>query len=515
MISYYHSTARRGSDTSTWFATLAMSDVCLSFMKTPVGDCHPYPIVTKWCKLQNVAMQILETDPDLIHQVCYEEVLGDNKHQVAKIVEFMGARDVCRSMRRGSIIVTKDENEVVSGAKKGREALAAKSLSYQFKNLTRGDSFQKGQLKKWAKEMKDEDIRLVESIAFDEMTRLGYEPDLIHNEEDRIDFTEELINEYTAENKTLIAKMNADLAVENPADLERRQIQAAVLERTTTEKYDEDFIKSSIKDIDWALDNIDNVQLNGIARVSSADFEFHQWPVNATFVGFQPTEEVADRLEVQDTQTLKIHGGISITFAAASQAGYYPTDRNKPNQDAFIGGDIINEEARHKVGALFAVFDGHGPNGHDCAISAVEMVRSRFVREMRHVSTHKMDILDKSEHLQKTLSTSYHQASMQLENGDVGIDASKSGTTAISLFITKDFLHVANVGDSRCLLVEHNNEGDDTLVKPLTRDHTPDQVDEVERIEAHGGVVMTSDQYDTNDPSSTSLQQNRIWSKEG
>jgi len=336
-------------------------------MKTPVGDCHPYVIVTKWCRLQNFAMHILHNDPDLIHQVCYEEVLGDKKHQVAKIVKFMGARDVCRSMRRGSIVVIKGENEVVSGAKKGRESLIAGRLSYQFQNLIRGESFIAGQFKKWAKEMKEEDIRLVESIAFNEMKRLGYEPHLIHNEEDRIDFTEELIHEYTVENEKLVAKMNADLAVENPADLERRNIHAAVLERTTSEHYDEEFIKSSINNIDWALDNIDSVQLKGIKRMSSADFEFCKWPMNASFVGFQHNEEVADRFKLQHTQTLKIDDGISISFAAASQAGYYPTDKNKPNQDAFIGGVVVAEEKNCKSGVLFAVFDGHGPNGHDCA----------------------------------------------------------------------------------------------------------------------------------------------------
>lgn len=40
---------------------------------------------------------------------------------------------------------------------------------------------------------------------------------------------------YTAEYKKLIAKMNAYLAVVNPVDLERSNIQAAVLERTTSE----------------------------------------------------------------------------------------------------------------------------------------------------------------------------------------------------------------------------------------------------------------------------------------
>ena len=68
--------------------------------------------------------------PDLIHQVCYEEVLGDRESQVAKIVEFMGARNVCRSMRQGSIIDRKNENDVVSSVKTGREANTARRLSY-------------------------------------------------------------------------------------------------------------------------------------------------------------------------------------------------------------------------------------------------------------------------------------------------------------------------------------------------------------------------------------------------
>jgi len=98
--------------------------------------------------------------------------------------------------------------------------------------------------------------------------------------------------------------------------------------------------------------------------------------------------------------------------------------------------------------------------------------------------------------------------------GETGIDASHSGTTATSLFITKDFLHTANVGDSRCLLIEQDENGK-TSVTALTVDHTPDREDEIKRIEAHGGVVMTSDQYDNDDPTFTSFEQKRIWSKAG
>ena len=75
-------------------------------------------------------------------------------------------------------------------------------------------------------------------------------------------------------------------------------------------------------------------------------------------------------------------------------------------------------------------------------------------------------------------------------------------------------MHTAHVGDSRCLLVQHDDQGK-TSVDALTVDHSPDREDEIKRIEAHGGVVMTSDQYDNNDPTFTSFEQKRIWSKSG
>ncbi|KAL7523822.1 hypothetical protein ACHAXR_000345 [Thalassiosira sp. AJA248-18] len=200
----------------------------------------------------------------------------------------MGSRDVCRSMRRGSIIAIKNEKDVVAGAKEGRETKMAHRLSDQFQNLSRGKSFISGQFKKWAKEMKDNDLLLVESVAFEEMRRLGYVPHLVQTTEDRIVFSEETCEEYTAENKRLIEKMNADLAIGNPGDLQRRKVQSAVLEKTISEHYDEEFVKMSLIDVDCALDSIDNEQNDkGFELQTSARFDFHKWPLNASWVGFQ------------------------------------------------------------------------------------------------------------------------------------------------------------------------------------------------------------------------------------
>ena len=71
--------------------------------------------------------------------------------------------------------------------------------------------------------MSDEDLLVVESVAYDQLVRLGYQPHYPAIEHLEIDST--LEDKYTLENERLIRKMNEDLAEENPEDLRRRQIQ--------------------------------------------------------------------------------------------------------------------------------------------------------------------------------------------------------------------------------------------------------------------------------------------------
>lgn len=100
-------------------------DVCLSFAKTPVGDCHPYAVASKWAKLQDHAARVLEECPELCAQVHYEDLLVDSEREVTRLVEFMGERRASRMMRQASAIGFKSGNEIADGAKSGREAGSA------------------------------------------------------------------------------------------------------------------------------------------------------------------------------------------------------------------------------------------------------------------------------------------------------------------------------------------------------------------------------------------------------
>ena len=238
-------------------------------------------------------------------------------------------------------------------------------LSYQFKNLNRGVSFTKGQFKKWVKEMKHDDMLIIESVAYDELVRLGYEPHLVKSQAGRVVFTEEILQEYDAENKRLVAKMYEDLAVNDPDDLKRRQIQAAVLKTPTSVYYDEEFVKSAYFDIkdDKDLDFADAfAKEKKFHETVVESFDFASWPKGAEQVGFMNEGDVAKRLCFQPTKVVALSENVSVTFAAVSQAGYYPEDRDKKNQDAFIAGEVIaNPRVNGEVGVLFACFDGHGP----------------------------------------------------------------------------------------------------------------------------------------------------------
>jgi len=239
----------------------------------------------------------------------------------------------------------------------------------------------------------------------------------------------------------------------------------------------------------------------------------------ATFYVAVPDSEVSKRLKVQDTQTLKVKGGLSITFAAASQGGYYPCDSNKANQDNFIAGLRGNHGKRSSYrngkndtaensAVLFAVFDGHGHTGAECATLTRDYISREFEGWETEYSTQRGSLCEKV-HFSSSMSNAYRQMSSLLESGEVGVDASHSGTTASTLIITDRYLHTAHVGDSRCLLIEQEK------VKALTIDHDTDREDEIKRIELHGGVVMSSDQYDSDDANFPVLQQKRVWSKQG
>ena len=109
--------------------------------------------------------------------------------------------------------------------------------------------------------MDDDDIYLIESIASEVMTRLGYKPHIVGITKDALVFSDEQIAEFKALNEAGIKKMHADLAVENPEDLKRRLIQKAVLEQEAVMLSTEDKEKDNDLDEEDEDDEDDKVKV--------------------------------------------------------------------------------------------------------------------------------------------------------------------------------------------------------------------------------------------------------------
>ena len=221
--------------------------------------------------------------------------------------------------------------------------------------------------------------------------------------------------------------------------------------------------------------------------------------------------------------------------------GYYPDDKNKPNQDAW---SIYTQWGGLDQDAFFGVFDGHGPYGHDCANFAkknLPNVVCKYVRSSRlrlHTSTPppctspasrqssissrrswRSSIADEEEKLpesldddlvimpvSKTLASNVPKktwdpkswpmlSQVMLEEclrlGHIECNQSMhvaesvkdrvSGTTAISAVFHNNLMTISNVGDSRAILGRRVAQTVDQDRLPQVLEHLVPQVPEQER----------------------------------
>ena len=235
-----------------------------------------------------------------------------------------------------------------------------------------------------------------------------------------------------------------------------------------------------------------------------------------------------------------------LQYAHWSQQGYSHKNPHKPNQDRW---GVSRDVAGDVSSALLAVYDGHGPTGHDCAAFVqtqfpkllAKLVRQRRVQKYRAVAPPGTPLYDPLQWPQLTVeehedccrralltcNTALHE--------DETIDDSISGSTAIACHFHGDYLTVSNVGDSRALL-GHYVEPDDSfeyedeckqeiddeghrqqqptglVAIPLSRDQTPHRKDERQRVLKYGACIQ--DQRESSPASITCTDSDSNWSED-
>jgi serine/threonine protein phosphatase PrpC len=167
----------------------------------------------------------------------------------------------------------------------------------------------------------------------------------------------------------------------------------------------------------------------------------------------------------------------ALRCAAISKAGHYGR-KAWINQDAFL--------VDHKSGStVLAVFDGHGVNGH---------LVSRYFRAnlARELFAHPAFQYHVKEAITETL--------FKLEKGVKAVIACAfSGSTAVIAVVRGKRMTVANVGDSRLILLSHT-ACHGIAAHAVTRDHKPERPDERARLLGSGSDVRKNEQDDPQAP---------------
>jgi len=141
------------------------------------------------------------------------------------------------------------------------------------------------------------------------------------------------------------------------------------------------------------------------------------------------------------------------------------------NQDSF---SLVMIEDQF---ALYGIYDGHGPNGHDASHEALRFLTQKFLEDPEFKG-----------HPAETLSKVFQNTQDFLEQQDRAkeFDFTSSGATCTVVFhdFVSQTLTVAHVGDSRAVLAYKKKSKGAFETLELTKDHKPDLPQEKKRIES-------------------------------
>ncbi|CAB9506024.1 2C and cyclic nucleotide-binding/kinase domain-containing protein [Seminavis robusta] len=184
--------------------------------------------------------------------------------------------------------------------------------------------------------------------------------------------------------------------------------------------------------------------------------------------GFLTAEEVAKRtfssIANKATTLGTIHNVTHLQFAQWTQRGYYPDDPHKQNQDEF--GTHL-QFAGVDRDAMFAVYDGHGKNGHACSQFARERLPKAIAKHVRRIRCQKYQntrdnnkkggwdpsrwpMLNRKEY-EACCRRAFLEVNQAMHD-EPTVPDSLSGTTATAVNFHGNFVSVSNVGDSRVVL---------------------------------------------------------------
>lgn len=145
--------------------------------------------------------------------------------------------------------------------------------------------------------------------------------------------------------------------------------------------------------------------------------------------------------------------------------------------------------------SFYGVFDGHG--GTAAAEFCCENMHKYIVNPCEEEEKKEDGSQINFESYENSLKHAFLQTDAEFSKTPRQVHGRDllSGTTAVTVVVKDSTLYVANVGDSRAVLVcsttgESSENGDEFEAKQLTKDHKPNNEKEKRRIEKAGGTVQ-------------------------
>ncbi len=146
---------------------------------------------------------------------------------------------------------------------------------------------------------------------------------------------------------------------------------------------------------------------------------------------------------------------------------------------------------------FFAIYDGHGHSGLEASLKANDYIEKHLKANAQKIQRIQTDKQFKSL-LKKTFTKTEETFKA------APFDYTSSGTCCIAVLIQKNKCYVANLGDSKAVLCQEDNENHLKSVE-LSKDHKPSRIDEKNRIIQMGGKIKRLHYHDV------SVGPYRVW----
>lgn len=183
-------------------------DVALSFSKAVIGEKHVYFCARQWSELQRLCLDARAKLPtDRFFTISYVELINETESTLRNLCGFLHVEFKPEMMR-------------FYDSEEARNTAASSSL---WENVTKPIMHHNSN--KFLKELTQDDVRIIESVAGKEMDELGYQRVFVEKGEE-IQYTAKEIEGFARENDRLKKEQSAKT---DPEDARKRKIQEAVL----------------------------------------------------------------------------------------------------------------------------------------------------------------------------------------------------------------------------------------------------------------------------------------------